>query len=764
MTMSKWLAGILLVASVMFLAACGGGSSSGVRETPPGQTGTLQPGQPDPEAAIAALRDAAMAIPNLGRRSVTQSSQADANNVTTDIAEGVFDRGHMNLTVTGRDGTQLTLDSGENAVDSGNGTPVRNNQTARNWLLELVSSDGITTARVFGEVPAGEFPLRAIHASGNWATNRHPVVTDWEAGDRSGPIIPADHIEYLRSLNVNWVGLSVALHYEDSMDSTVERVTSSDVVNPSFSDDAIRQMVREFKENGIDVYLTLAFESVEAESADRPVRRWQLGDPGDPVTGVPPDDPSVFGRIAPEYWPWNPDHPDHERIVAEFWETYTAEAVHLARIAEEEGVRMFSLGTETERLFRTRSGGYWPNHFRGELETLVSSVREVYSGLLTYDMHYSALTDADHFGVGSRHLWGDLNLDVVGLSAWFPLVDSAPSTVMSVESLEERYEQIFRDYLVPLARQNPGRRVVYLEYGTTDNVGSPAVPAGQDSHFRRFEFSDADGNGLDDGQETQANMYQALLNTMARYPGVLNGVFWWDNWIASDEEWAKFPVTQRGFPIREKLSEDVVRSTYESWGDWLTGGYWMHVKENGDVAATGAFVDAPELAGAPSLPSLGTATYRGRATGGYALVYGSDVANVAAGSHEIGDYEGQLELVADFERSLVSGRVHSIEVNGLRTPLAGGTRPFNDVAVGYEISLEAATFDRDGFTGDTSVTSTDSGLGIADSSGSWGGKFSTVPDLDGNPRLVAGTHGAEFTSAGGTEAAFIGAFAGVTGR
>ena len=86
-------------------------------------------------------------------------------------------------------------------------------------------------------------------------------------------------------------------------------------------------------------------------------------------------------EIKPEFWPWRPDHPDHERFVAEFWETYTQQAVHFARIAEEEGVRLYSLGTETERLFGTRSGGErWPNHFRAELQEMVRRVRAVYSG------------------------------------------------------------------------------------------------------------------------------------------------------------------------------------------------------------------------------------------------------------------------------------------------------------------------------------------------------------------------------------------------
>ena len=129
------------------------------------------------------------------------------------------------------------------------------------------------------------FPLRALHVSGNWGTNEL-VVADWNE-DPSNPLVPTDYIELLEHLSVNWIGLSVALTYDDSMDSTIERNTEhvppSD--DASFSDDAVRRMIREFRAKGLDVYLTLAFEAFEAESAERPVSRWQLGDPGGPDGG-----------------------------------------------------------------------------------------------------------------------------------------------------------------------------------------------------------------------------------------------------------------------------------------------------------------------------------------------------------------------------------------------------------------------------------------------------------------------------------------------
>ena len=749
---------ILLATAMLAFAGCGGGGGGGTAagpQTPSGQPGG-QIGGPIDGSDFAGLRKAATALPRLGQRSITQSSNTDGANVTTDVIDAVYDRDRHTISLTRADGSRTTLDSTSDTTSSNPRVAIRNNQIARERKLERRFANYTITAKSFGEIPNREFPLRSIRAAGNYGTNME-AVNAWEAAGRSAPLVPSDYIAWLRSLHVNQLALQVDLHYDDSMDSTLDRVYGSSDTN-TFSDDAIRQFIREFQEHHIDVYLTLAFVSPDVTTTGRPALRWQLGDPGDPVTGVP-----YFGNILPENWPWRPDHPDHARFVAEFWKTYTDQAVHFARIAEEEGVRMFSLGTETENLFRTRSGGnYWPNHFKQELQSMVRSVREVYSGLLTYDMHYSALTGADHFGTGSDHLWQDLNLDIVGVSAYFEMAETTPASVISVEVFEQRYEEVFQQYLVPLANRNPGKPIVFLEYGAEDTVSGPVSPGASD--FNPFVFQDEDGNGIDDGREMQANMFQALINTMERYPGVVNGILWTENWVASDQKWAEHWGNRRGFSVRGKPSEAVVRAAYESWAEWLSGGYWMQVSPDMGVDEAGAFVDAPELMGTPTLPSLGTASYRGIATGGYAIGYGDDFAEASSGSHEMGDYEGTLELTADFAAEDIDGRVHSIQVDGLHTTAGRGTRPINGVSVPYEITLETANFGRGGFTGSTSVTSAGSVLGIASSSGSWGGKFSTVPDSEGNPRLIAGTHGAEFTAAAGTEGSFIGVFVGTVAQ
>ena len=196
---------------------------------------------------------------------------------------------------------------------------------------------------------------------------------------------------------------------------------------------------------------------------------------------------------------------------------------------------------------------------------MVARVRAAYSGLVTYDMYYNALTSADFYGSAPTHLWDDLDLDIVGISAYFPLTDAVPTTVPSVADIQASYEQIFQDYLLPLAARNPARPIVFLEYGATDTVETLTWPAGSPSQFRPFVFTDANGNGLDDGRETQANIYQALFNTMARHPGVLNGLFPWDNWMANDAFWASYQANNRSLGLYGRPAEEVVRRTYESY-------------------------------------------------------------------------------------------------------------------------------------------------------------------------------------------------------
>ena len=243
--------------------------------------------------------------------------------------------------------------------------------------------------------------------------------------------------------------------------------------------------------------------------------------------------------------------------------------MHFATICEEEGVRTYSLGNETESLFRTRPVGYWRNDLGDELREMVRQVRAVYGGLVTYNMHSFGFTRGGNWEfeqLVAQYLWEDLDLDVIGVSSWFPLLaQKALSTVPSVPTLRREYERLFQDIILPLAERHLDRPIVFTEYGAIDTTWGPSDPArglAPDDPEYWFVFSDRDGSGLDDGRETQANMFRALFQTLDAHPGVVYGTFFWDNWIADDEDWRNWAGLIRNFDIRDKPSEDVVRRRY----------------------------------------------------------------------------------------------------------------------------------------------------------------------------------------------------------
>ena len=234
------------------------------------------------------------------------------------------------------------------------------------------------------------------------------------------------------------------------------------------------------------------------------------------------------------------------------------------------------------------------------------------------------------------------------------------------------------------------------------------------------------------------------------------------------------PVTGRGWEEGVLLDYDsnsltVMRGAidYSSTDvtDWMAGGYWLHVRGNwrdGQISGVevGAFVDGPEISRSASVPVQGTASYNGIAAGAYAAKYGTD-AGGTVGTIEIGEYSGSFRAVADFSRGTVSGSVRNIVVDAVATE-PDGTTYAGSSAVPTRLEIGATAINADGtFTG-TDVRLTDPRFSFVSQQGSWGGRFSTIDDRTGDPRLVAGTHGGAANTTGGTSVRFIGAQFGAT--
>ena len=197
--------------------------------------------------------------------------------------------------------------------------------------------------------------------------------------------------------------------------------------------------------------------------------------------------------------------------------------------------------------------------------------------------------------------------------------------------------------------------------------------------------------------------------------------------------------------------------------DYLAGGYWLHADT--ETVEIGAFIDGPEMDGdnPPTLPIAGTASYRGSSAGGYLALAGTD-ANYPVGSLEVGEFVGTATLSADFLAGTINGCVGCEDDIYLRGTVFNSATGLSDEFIGlptdYEVNLGSVPFDRsDGRFDGENVTVTSPSVPITQSSGIWAGQFSNVPNDNGDPRLVGGAFGGLASTAGGTQALFIGAFA-----
>lgn len=367
--------------------------------------------------------------------------------------------------------------------------------------------------------------------------------------------LPDDYFNFLCRTNANWVGIHLLITVRDSLDSTVEIYGQESDRQPgdggsAFTDEELVALIRRLKDDGLHVYVVSSFAGLGFEEDGTGMHRYELGNPD----GYKWLLSTTGDGTRVDLWPWHPTHPDHSRFVAEFYRTYSDTLVHYASIAEEEGVDLFGLGTETDYLFMTREKYSLSSvEYAEELTEMIRRIRTAYSGPLTYDMHEDAFQD--RYFAGMPEMWGDLGLDVIGISAHFALLDSVPTEVPSVADLTQGWERVFNDYLKPLSERYPGKPLVFAEYAEGDWPGSSANKSGD---YSSRDLIDLNNNGLDDGQEEQANSFEALFTTINRQPGVVDGMFFFGDMIAPDFAWEQTFGRTRCGGLRYLLAEEVV--------------------------------------------------------------------------------------------------------------------------------------------------------------------------------------------------------------
>jgi hypothetical protein len=202
----------------------------------------------------------------------------------------------------------------------------------------------------------------------------------------------------------------------------------------------------------------------------------------------------------------------------EWFSRYEAYVLGYVRQATEAGADAFCVGRETDKAAVQREADW---------RRLIGRVREGFKGPLTYSANFDSYARIPFWDA----------LDVIGVSAYFPLADGkAPSA----EHLAVAWEEIMAPLEAFARRQN--RRVVFTE------IGYPAV-----SSAARRPWDDASGPA-DVG--LQAWLYEAALQAIASRPFMAGTFFWlW-------EGVARPPFRDASFSIQDKPASFVMARWY----------------------------------------------------------------------------------------------------------------------------------------------------------------------------------------------------------
>ena len=194
-------------------------------------------------------------------------------------------------------------------------------------------------------------------------------------------------------------------------------------------------------------------------------------------------------QIAPSNW-------------SAWFRSYTKYMVYYGEFGQTNGVDMIMLGGELD------PSVFHMSNWLG----LISAVRNVYGGMLTYGASYSACFSwrSPPCRDGFRDVKWWSALDVMGVDAYFPIATHPDSSVNSMVAGWEHWIPDLMNWEASI-----GKPVIFTEIGYGSYSGSPMNPGGEPSVT----------NPTIDLQE-QNNAYQATLSSLYGQPW-LKGIFWW---------------------------------------------------------------------------------------------------------------------------------------------------------------------------------------------------------------------------------------------
>ncbi len=232
--------------------------------------------------------------------------------------------------------------------------------------------------------------------------------------------------------------------------------------------------------------------------------------------------------VKPQIWMeggWVGDFNLQNEAQWKTWEEqYQSYLMLFALLAADEKADMLCIGTELKNVVLKRPQ-FW--------SSLAKKIRKVYNGKLTYCANWDDYEQVK--------FWKDL--DYIGISAYFPLVEDNEPTVKSLQKAWEPVKDQLENY-----SKNQQKQVLFTEFGYR-SITQPA--------WRSWEL---EYKNMPINMKAQANSYEALFLSL-----------WKENWFAGGFAWKWYASFRRQDPVnnddwtpQNKPAEAIISKYYKN--------------------------------------------------------------------------------------------------------------------------------------------------------------------------------------------------------
>ncbi|MDT8414779.1 MAG: glycoside hydrolase [Flavobacteriaceae bacterium] len=231
--------------------------------------------------------------------------------------------------------------------------------------------------------------------------------------------------------------------------------------------------------------------------------------------------------LKPQLWISHGDFTGHIKMNTEedwlaFEKNYADFILTFAKLAEEEGIEMFSIGTELATYVAERPDAW---------KALIEAVRKVYSGKLTYAENWDAYHKFPHWK----------SLDFIGIDAYFPLSEAKTP---EVAELLQNWKPV-KEKIRTLSVQT-GKDVVFTEYGYRSLDYTAKRPWDSSRELKDINF------------KAQENALTAIYRTFWNEPWFEGGFLW--KWFHRHDESGGENDSQ--YTVQNKPAEGIIRQLY----------------------------------------------------------------------------------------------------------------------------------------------------------------------------------------------------------